>query len=83
MDDGSVSLQQVFQVLAAAPTVANVSVAVSGNSVTLVRDGVPEVQDLPDPVPRKMLRRFAYKYGIPMECFYHPEMCVKGTTGKQ
>jgi len=78
-----VPLKDVLQVLKLAPTAANVRIAISGNTVTLVKDGVPEVIDLIDPVPRKMLRRFAYKYGIPIEYFFHIEMVIRGSKKRQ
>jgi len=82
-ESGSVSVASVIKVLLSVLPGLNVSVKNSGNRVTFVKDGKPEVIDLPDSVPRRMLHRFSGKYGVKMEYFYHPEMCCRGTTTKQ
>lgn len=76
--DGAVALASVIAVLKTVGPTNNVSIAVDGNVVTLVKDGIPEVYVLPDRVPRPMVQRFANKYSIRIEYFYHPEMCCQG-----
>jgi len=74
-DNGNVPANIVLEVLIRYAVVKQTfSVAVQGNLITLVRDGIPEVQQLPDPVIRRLLQRFQGKYGVPIEYFYHPEM---------
>lgn len=44
------------------------------NAFVLDKPGLPtEVQLLPDLVPRRLVLRFANRYGIPSQAFWHPE----------
>jgi hypothetical protein len=53
---------------------STISIFVTGDSVTIVKDGDPEVTVLPEYVPKKMLHRFQVKYEVRIEYFFHPEM---------
>jgi hypothetical protein len=57
------------------------TIRVSGHTVTLVRDGIPESTVLPEFVPRRMLLRLANKYSIPTEYFFHPAMLPQSGQG--
>lgn len=72
-EDGCVALAVVVAVLT---SLSDLSVITDGTSVQIVHDGVPEVQCLQDPVPRRMLQYLARKYSVRIEWFFHPEMCV-------
>lgn len=71
--DGCVALAQVVAVLR---TQTELSISLDGVSLHIVRDGVPWVQNMEDPVPRCMLQYLARRYGVRIEWFFHPEMCV-------
>lgn len=79
-EQGSVSRNSVVEVLSAVSEVLGVSMKVEGTTLTLVKDGIPEVYSLPDQVTRRFLQRISSKYGVKIEYFYHPEMCCKGNT---
>lgn len=83
MAEGSVSRDVVITVLMTVCISSSVSIRVDNGTVFLVKDGIPEVYPLPDPVPRRMLHRLASKYDIRVEFFYHPEMCCKASKTKQ
>lgn len=79
LPEGSVTLDRALTVLTQAAPHCNYSIDIKdGNSVTLVKDGIPEVYDLPEVVPRKMLQRLSHKYGIRIEWFFHPHMLIPG-----
>lgn len=78
-DDGSVSQAGVIHVLTA---IDSLSTEVSGETVTIVKDGVPDVFVLPVKVPRKMLHALSRKLGIRIEYFYNPAMVAKGNDVK-
>lgn len=82
-ESGSVAVGVVIEVLKAVLPVLGVSIKSGSTMVTLVKDGKPEVYDLPAMVPRRMLARLSIKYGVKQEYFYHPEMCCHGTPTKQ
>lgn len=42
--------------------------------VTIIGNGVVQVQHLPELVPRRMIHYLSRKFGINIERFYHPEM---------
>jgi hypothetical protein len=49
---------------------------------TLEKEGVPiETLVLPDPVERRMLFRFKYKYGIAIHWFFNPDQIPKDPPG--
>jgi hypothetical protein len=73
--DGCVARAIAIQVLQAMVPASGHSINVVGSDVTLVKDGIPEVYPLPEHVPRRMLHRWAEKYGVKIELFFHPEMC--------
>lgn len=75
MHDGCVTRESVITVLRASA----VSLAVDGFTITLVKDGKPEVYVLPEHVPRRLLQRISNKYDIRIEYFFHPAML--GTAG--
>jgi hypothetical protein len=84
---GAVPRDSVVKVLRAILPESGISFAAKNSGgehiMTLVKDGCPEVIVLPESVPRKMLHRIAYKYGVKIEFFYHPEMCCPGTLTAQ
>lgn len=79
---GSVSRETVIKVLRAAADECGYSIKDVGKTLTLVKDGTPEVYDFPELIPRRMLGRLTGKYGVRREYFYHPEMCCGGNTTK-
>lgn len=78
--DGSVSQASVVHVLT---VVDSISTEVVDATITVVKDGVPHVFVLPEQVPRKMLHALSRTFGIGIEYFYNPSMCVKGNATKQ
>ena len=73
----------VILVLETALSNTAISVTSTGQFLTIVKDGVPEVLLLPKEVTRRMVLRLANRYGVNVEWFYHPEMLHKGPIGKQ
>jgi hypothetical protein len=54
---------------------SNVEISIDGNKYTLAKVGVPiETLVLPQFIEKKMLRRFQYRYGVPIHWFFNPEM---------
>ncbi len=84
MSEGrSVPRETVIQVLRTVLPGLGVSVNVSKKKfVLLVHNDIPEVHPLPANVPEKQLEYFERKFGIKIEFFFNPEMCVKGPTTK-
>ena len=82
-DNGDVSKAVVIAVLAASSGAFGFTVRIQENTVTVVKDGVPEVHVLPERVPRKLLQRFSKKFGIPIEFFFHPDSFGPSSTTKQ
>ena len=81
--DGSVPFASVAKVLRVLAQGGGFTVKIDDMRVTLVKDGSPEVVDLPDPVGRRMVARLANKYcGGKAEYFYHPDMLVDGNGAK-
>jgi hypothetical protein len=48
-----------------------------GDEFTLEKDGVLETLALPDPVERRMLFRFQYRYKVPIHWFFNPDQIPK------
>lgn len=46
----------------------------SDGEVTIIGNGVVQVQHLPELVPRRMVHYLSRKFGINIERFYHPEI---------
>jgi hypothetical protein len=81
--DDVVSRDTVILVLQKLCKGLGVELAVLDEHVILVKDGIPEVQALSDPVGKKVLQRLSHKFGIPIYCFFHPEQIVDGSKEKQ
>lgn len=77
MDEKAVSRETVILVFEQASLDLNISFAVDGSQVTIIKGMISDVIDLPDRIPRKMLHYFQRKYGIRIEFFFHPEMIHK------
>jgi hypothetical protein len=75
-EDGSVARDVVVLVLQK----YGVSLKSESGLVTLFRDGIPEAYRFPEHIPRKMLHRLHVRFNVPIEHFYHPEMCSEGGT---
>lgn len=71
----SVTRNTVMHVLRNVSKSYDIYISESGDEVTIIKDGSPDVIIFPndEEVPRKMLQRLQYKYGIPIHLFYHPE----------
>ncbi len=80
-DRRSIPRATVFQVLQTVLPGLGVSVRIEGNFALLENnDGeILEAHPLPAYVPTKKLEYFERKFGIKVEFFLNPEMCVKGT----
>ena len=49
-----------------------------GDEFTLDKEGVPiETLALPDPVEKRMLFRFQYRYKVPIHWFFNPDQIPK------
>lgn len=70
----TVHVSIVIKVLEKALQDTDCSFYCEGNTVTIIRDESPMVFDLPDEVPRKMLHKFDYEFGVKIEYFYHPNI---------
>lgn len=79
--EGSVAFETVVHVLRLMAQTGGFTVAVSGTTVTLVKDGNPQVVPMTNPVGRRMLLKLAHTYcdGRP-EFFFHPEWLGDGGT---
>lgn len=77
MVDGSVPRARLMNALEVMADTCGYSYRAEGNSISLVKDGIPEVYDLPDPVGRRLIARIAHKYGIRSEVIYHPSFIQK------
>lgn len=83
MGEDCVSRDTVITVLKMMCDGLGMALYVINGHVIIVKNGIPEVQPLSDPVGRKVLGRLAGKFGIPIHYFFHPEQVTPGTKTAQ
>jgi hypothetical protein len=77
---GIVARGTVIAVLKAVAQECGFLITEEMGTITLIKDSVPEVIILSESVPRRMIGRFVGKYGVKVEYFYHPELCLGGNS---
>lgn len=55
------------------------SVTLEGETLTIVKDGIPAVYPLPEEVTRRTVQKFSYKYDVRLDLFWHPDRLQKGS----
>lgn len=76
VDDGSVNRDIVLCVLEGGGVVVEEELPKADGSpcaVTFTKGDIVEVQVLPERVPRRLILRFAHKFGVPPHFFWNPE----------
>lgn len=71
----SVPFDNVVAAFRSLQSSAKLTISVTGNTLTVYKNGVPECLDFPSGnVSQRMLHRLQAKYGIRIEFFYRPEL---------
>ena len=78
----SVPRENVIQVLQTILPGLGVSVTIIGKFVLLDNNGIPEAHPLPADVGERQLEYFERKFGIKVEFFFDPSVCMKGSGTK-